>query len=127
MTQMLDTLPNVWAISEPDFLTQLGFLDCDFCEPVEDVIRAGFALQCKPGMGKEVVELNVVKTQSMTVAYTPLVASACPEVAHAFMFREPLGNIASMITMGRAHIEDGNYERMWQAWLKALSKQVGEH
>ncbi len=77
MTQMLDTLPNVWAISEPEFLTQLSFLDRDFSEPVEDVIRAGFALQCKPGIGREEVELNVVKAQGLTVAYSPLLASAC--------------------------------------------------
>ncbi len=124
---MLDTLPNVWAISEPEFLTQLSFLDCDFCEPVEDVIRAGFALQCKPGIGREEVELNVVKTQGLTVSYSPLLASACPEIAQAFMFREPLGNIASIITMGRAHIEDGNYERFWKGLLMLLSEQVGQN
>ncbi len=97
LTKMLQRLDGVIAMSEPDFLTQISHFENGklLSQPVKDVLRAGFKLQCKePGK-----KLWVIKPQSFIAGLIPAIAEACPHVHHVFIMRHPRTNIPSIINM----------------------------
>ncbi len=102
LTSMLEGLGQTQTVSEPDFLTHVSYYDgMRLRIPVEDILRVGFALQCKPLQSRE-VNFFVLKSRGFSAGLIPAVAKACPHVRHAFMFRNPERNIASIISMEKS-------------------------
>ncbi len=83
-------------------------------ERLHQLIRAGFNLQCKSqgrGRANTSFSLQVIKPRSFCAGAIVPVARACPEVAHAFMLRNPLEVVSSFTQiMGRVFAGGGEGE-----------------
>ncbi len=103
LTQMLDRLDGVRAMSEPEFFTQVFHLQDKLSEPLEEVVKAGISLQCKDEQtrnGKD-LKLIVFKPRSECTGLMPVMAQLLPDIKHAFMLRNPMDNIASIYNIVR--------------------------
>ncbi len=99
LTAMLEALDGTVTMSEPDFLTHVStFLGRGVDIPAADILRAGFALQCKQSVSRPPTRLFILKSMGYSAGLIPLVAKTCPGVSHAFMYRSPDKNIASIIS-----------------------------
>ncbi len=101
LTSMLAGLNNTLTASEPDFLNHISLYEDTLSVSVRDALRAGFALQCKSFKDRP-IDLYIMKTRGYSAGLMPLVHHACPNIKHAFMFRAPMPNIASIISMRNA-------------------------
>ncbi len=101
LTSMLARLNNTMTASEPDFINHISLYGDTLSVPVGDALRAGFALQSKSFKTRS-IDLFIMKTRGYSAGLIPTIHRACPEVKHAFMFRAPLPNIASIIGMHNA-------------------------
>ncbi len=128
VTKMLEELDGVKTFSEPDFLTDVSMLGDEMAETVESVVEAGLKIQCKDARSSQ---LNIIKTRSVSVNLIPIISKACPDVAHAFMFRDPKGNIASIISMIRGYFNQKDFpehlREMGPTMLRQLSIPGNEY
>ncbi len=103
LSRILEQLDGrVLSMSEPDAYTHINQRGKSMTEPLDDLLRASFRLQVnKKGTVKEGVRLVVIKLRGPSMGLIPDVARAAPDILHAFLYRNPRGNIASTITMFR--------------------------
>ncbi len=103
LSRILEQLDGrVLSMSEPDAYTHIIQRGKSMTEPLDDLLRASFRLQVnKKGTVKEGVRLVVIKLRGSSMGLIPDVARAVPDILHAFLYRNPRGNIASTITMFR--------------------------
>ena len=90
-SRILSQIPEVWSLSEPDYLTNLAVARLTLgARDIADLIRAATLWTCRPPMGRN-PESIVIKPRSEAV----LIANACqrafPSSRNVFMYRDHLG------------------------------------
>jgi hypothetical protein len=109
-------LPEVWSLSEPDYLTNLAMarnaLDRD---EIDQLVRAATLWTCRPPESRR-PETIVIKPRSEAV----LVAAAChrafPESRSVFMYRDLLGYSNSAFKFGQRVLGHERFFGEGEAW-----------
>jgi len=90
------------SLSEPDFFRHLMNIQHKYHRfsnfsniSLDELLLAGFQLQCKLIQSKPHINCYVIKPRSSVIALVPSIARACPFVEHIWNYREPTKTIAS--------------------------------
>jgi hypothetical protein len=115
-SRILSQIPEVWSLSEPDYLTNLAVARLMLApDELTDLIRAATSWTCRPPRGRN-PETIVIKPRSEPV----LIANACqrafPGLRNVFMYRDHLGYVNSCFKFVQriAGPEDFFAEEAWR-------------
>lgn len=115
-SRILSQIPEVWSLSEPDYLTNLAVARLTLGEDeIADLVRAATLWTCRPP-NRRSPESIVIKPRSEPV----LIANACqrafPGSHNLFMYRDHLGYVNSCFRFAQRIIgpEDFSAEEAWR-------------
>lgn len=130
VSKVLESVPSVHSLSEPDDLTQLGRIwhGQDWPEPaVRDALTASIAWRCRPGFPHV-----AIKPRAEVMAMADLLGGCFPSARHLFLYRDGLAWMRSIFS-GVAperdiYDEERNreWERGWARSLPIISEHVDE-
>lgn len=124
LTQMFEELPYTLTLSEPDFLTVMNPFEGHphsseaLVQHVEQALKGAIHFMCKDLKANRVDNI-VIKLRPVTVAITHKITKVCPEVRHVFLYRSPIGTVASYVTMVQSFPRI-LYEKLF--WPRGFSK-----
>jgi hypothetical protein len=110
-------LPEVWSLSEPDYLTNLAV--ARFVLPpaqMDELIRATTLWACRPPRGRR-PETIVIKPRSEAVLIADACQRAFPALRNVFMYRDLLGYANSCFKLIQRVLppEFLNVDELWRA------------
>ncbi len=95
-SRILAQIPNVWSISEPDFMTNLAFARFSLpSERVVELIGPAIRLTCRPPEGRA-LDTIVIKPRSESIFQAKEYALALPEAHNLFMYRDTVSYVNSL-------------------------------
>jgi len=110
-------VPEVWSLSEPDYLTNLAVARLTLAaDEITELIRAATLWTCRPPEGRT-PETIVIKPRSEPVLIANVCQRAFPDSRNVFMYRDHLGYTNSCFKFAQRVMgpEDFFAEDAWRA------------